>query len=70
MSEGRRVCELNNQIRFLQIKVKNLVDYIQEGRPCDIKGRKEWDNKSLELNQLEDCIEKLYEEKDSYLDLL
>ena len=68
LKEG--VWELNNQIKKLQFRAKILIDFIQEGKPGDSKGRKEWDNKSFELQLLEEEIEQQYEERDSLLDLL
>ena len=62
--------ELNNQIKKLQFRAKILLDFIQKGKPSDTKGRKEWDNKSFELQVLEEEIEQLYGERDSFLDLL
>ena len=70
MSEGRRVWELKNLIRKLQLRANILTDIIQEGIPTDSKGRKDWNNRSFELQLLEEEIAQLYEELDGFTSLL
>ena len=70
MAEGSRVWELKNQIRKLQLRANILRDIIQEGISTDSKARKDWNNRSFELQLLEEEIEQLYEELDGFTSLL